>query len=476
MRAWSLLLLLALAACSTAPPAPSPAPAPVKPVNWEEQADWAVRALDPCVLLPSPGTLTSPHACELTLDHGQTMTVEVGGGFNHFARYRSQLYEENGLRVYLSYQPAAGYTPVNCRLAVPLAPTRAVWLTVSGGADYRRECDIARPTMRSITAKLRGDVAALAAGHEPRTRWRACEPLARVLGRAPADPTMDAIRDTRVGDPSQADDCEWGDYRFAGRRLTFTLGTVPEEGAPVRVGTVPARLTDYQGTCVLIWAPTGTTPLATLRGGCAGLTDVATKIQTLLGGPPPPVPPAPAGLGIPRDQSDEPAIDPACLVSAVPPADCRAHKQLPVPAGGVAILKAAATPDGVDLACTLLADAIRSATGRDGQVAYTGLQCLGTTADRNLDFRFKLDPASNLSRWDPRNPRITVAGFPAMTVDLGTARMLLVSDTHDEQGIGRVHLETSTTAPLGEATPERPTDPARLALGDRVAAALLARF
>ena len=39
-----------------------------------------------------------------------------------------------------------------------------------------------------------------------------------------------------------------------------------------------------------------------------------------------------------------------------------------------------------------------------------------------------------------------------------------------------MHLETSTTAPLGEATPERPTDPARLALGDRVAAALVARF
>ena len=285
MRAWSLLLLLALAACSATPP--TPAPAPAKPVNREEQADWAVRALDPCVLLPSPGTLTSPHACELTLDHGQTMTVEVGGGINHFARYRSQLSEENGLRVYLSYQPAAGYRRVNCQLAVPLAPTRAIWLTVSGGADYRRACDIARPTMRSITAKLSGDVSALAAGHEPRTRWRACEPLDRVLGRAPADPTMDAIRDTRVGDPSQADDCEWGDYRFAGRRLTFTLGTVPDEGAPVQVGTVPARLTDYQGTCVLIWAPTGTTPLATLRGGCDGLTDVATKIQTLLGGPPP---------------------------------------------------------------------------------------------------------------------------------------------------------------------------------------------
>jgi hypothetical protein len=476
MRAWALFLLLALAACSAAPPAPAPAPA--KPVNREEQADWAVRALDPCVLLPSPGTLTSPHACELTLDHGQTMTVEVGGGINHFTRYRSQLYEENGLRVYLSYQLAAGlgYTPVICQLAVPLAPTRAIWLTVGGGADYRRECDIARPTMRAITAKLRGNVAALAAGHEPETRWRACEPLDRVLGRAPADPTMDPIRDNKVGDPSQADDCEWGDYRFAGRRLTFTLGTVPEEGNPVRLGTAPARLTEYQGTCVLIWAPTGTTTLATLRGGCDGLTDVATKIQTLLGGPPPPVPPAPASLGIPPDQSDEPAADPACLIAAVPPPDCRAHQPLPVPTGGAAILKAAATPDGVDLACTLLADAIRSVTGRDGRVAYTGTQCLGTTADRNLDFRFKLDPATDLSRWDPHNPRTTIAGFPAMTGDLASTRMLLISETHDERGIGRVHLETSTTAPLGEATPERPTDPTRLALGDRVAEALMARF
>ncbi|WP_326834871.1 hypothetical protein VSH64_08075 [Amycolatopsis rhabdoformis] len=472
-----LVLLVFAAACGG--PAPEPVPKPVA-VDWEAQADWAVRQVDPCALLPTPGKATAPHACETPVAGGLTMTVEVGGAINHFARYRSQVLEQAGSRVYLSYhEPAATEGSVVCRWAVPLSPTRAVWLEVGGKAGRDQACTAAKAAIPGLLGKLK-DPNALADGRGPLVRWGACEPLLRVLGRAPADPQLDPIRDTEIGDPTRADECQWGDYRFAGRLLSFTVDEFPAEGRLVRIGSVPGRLTDYTDTCVINWAPAGTTPLATLRGGCDGLTDVATKIQALLAGPPPPVPPAPASLGMPASVSDEPDVAPACRISALLSQDCRAAKTVPVPrggggggGGGEAIV---AAPDAVDLACTLLDEAIEKATGQRGQVAYTKTQCLGSTADRSVDFTLEFDPASNLSQWEAGLPRVNLGGFPALVLDLGTGRELILSNTHDEQNIGKVRLDALAAAPLGQDTPERPTDSARLALGDRVATALMTRF
>ncbi|MGC7095139.1 hypothetical protein ACPZ19_10780 [Amycolatopsis lurida] len=487
MRAWlTMVAVLLLSACGAEPPAPVPPPPAPEAVNPEAAAEWAVRTLDPCALLDGPVISWTPHSCELRQEkNGQYLTVRVGGEITHFARYRSTVIEENGLRVYLSYRLGGAGLPASCQFGIPLSPTRAIWVTAAWArdSDYEQKCAAARPIVGEVTGKLRGGPAALRTGQGALLKWTACELLTE-LGPPPVDDPVwqrnsELTRTMRVGDPSMADYCEWGDYLYSGIQLDFRVGTVPNEGEVVQLGDVPARRQDNgPSSCALSWAqdtrPDGTANLATLRGaGCDRVTDAATKLRARLAGPAPATPPAPAELGFSADEPDLPG-DAVCVISALPVPGCRAHVPQPVPAGGEAIMRQAATETGLDLACTLLADAIKAATGQDGQVAHTPEQCIGTTADRSVDFEFKFDTAEKPHTWD--GPRFDIGGFPAVALNQGGSRGLKLSDTRGVDRTGRLHLNATAVQPRGVDDFDSVKDPARLTLADRVAEALMTHF
>src|SRR5256885_4963135 len=107
---WSVVLLaLCLAACGSGRPAP-PAPAPAPNADREDQADWAVGALDPCALAShvdghiGPARPYSPRSCRTALTGNRVITVQIGDSISHRVRSRTLPETESGLRTYRTYQ------------------------------------------------------------------------------------------------------------------------------------------------------------------------------------------------------------------------------------------------------------------------------------------------------------------------------------------------------------------------------------
>lgn len=492
-----VLLAVCAGACSSAQPGhPTPAP-PAPSTDREAQADWAIGALDPCALAShvdghtGPAQPYSPRSCRIALTGNRAVTVQVGDSISHRTRSRAVPQTENGLRTYRTYQPGHGDVSPTCAEAIPISFSRAIWILTepTTGATQDSQCATTGRAAENVAALLR-DPAGATATYSPTSaaRWDMCRLRDAAFGRPNPSQTR-AFPDLIVAGSPNADQCPDGapaDPSALG--LWLRIGPDPvttmanNPGAQrIQLGGVTA--VEYPGDpiCAVSWIQdhlaTGANLVLTVRspnGRCIGAEQFAKLTATLAA--PPPLPAAPARLGFAPDQPDE-VTDPACRIVAELPDGCRAPKPVTVPHGPAEVLRAAGE-QGQDISCAILADALRTVTGAEPQVAYSKDNCLGVTPDRSISLELALKDYVPNDVFVGAPPPVTVAGYPA--IDGGnhsSFRDLEISPYRDLAKHGDLHLLGSFEPVLGQVYGNSSTtDAAQLAIVDRIAESALRTY
>jgi hypothetical protein len=190
----------------------------------------------------------------------------------------------------------------------------------------------------------------------------------------------------------------------------------------------------------------------------------------------PPLPRAPQRLGFTPDEQDE-RFAQSCRIVGQLPKECRPPRKVEVPTGVDAIMRAGQGKDGHDIACAMLATALKEVLGQEPLLARTDQHCVGTTKDRTLTFELALMDYVPEDVYTNPPPPVTVAGYPA--IDGGndeTFRSLEISPHRDLTRDGDVSLYGELEPPPGSRTTSTPIDPGRLQVINRVAESLMRTY
>jgi hypothetical protein len=210
-------------------------------------------------------------------------------------------------------------------------------------------------------------------------------------------------------------------------------------------------------------------------GRCPSATDAGKVIATLAD--PPRLPRPPARLGFTQDERDE-RFDQACRIAEELPKECRAPREVKIPAGADAIMRAAAGEDGHDIACAMLATAMKEVLGQDPLLARTDSHCVGTPPDRTFTLELALLDHVPQDVYTNPPPPVSVAGYPA--IDGGndeTFRALEVSPYRDLGRAGDVSVFGEPEPPPGALpTGSSTADPARLSVVNRIAESVMRTY
>lgn len=465
----------------------SPPPPPVKqaPADREVQADWAVGTLDPCLLVSRAGldgpVSESPRVCTGTLADGVEIAVQVGDPLTHFARFRAIAESAGELRAYRLFDTGAtGGLPV-CQIGIPLSFTRGIWIFATPGqvpGPAEALCDNARQVAATVAAVLTDEPQSAVRSTEPGSplRWDMCALRNAALGRPEEEYPPSGIGVTARA--AQADQCNSGAPGGPDLNLTLTTAPDPATAEPAQPGTrrvaLPGGVTgvEYRGpsSCALSWAAPDAAHVLTLGasdGRCPSPEDVGKVMDTLA--TPPPLPEAPERLGFTPDEPDE-RFDPACRIVAELPRECRAPREVEIPSGTDAIMRAGTGKDGHDIACVMLAAAIEEVFGQEPVLARTDQHCVGAPQDRTITFEMGLPDYVPQNVYTNPPPPVSVAGYPA--IDGGndeTFRSLEISPYRDLSRKGDVRIFGGLEHPPGSLQTGSPREPARLSVVNRVA-------
>ena len=482
-RHWSVVLLLVVIAATACTASPQPPPSKTSPapgsdaLDQEDQAAWAMAALDACALVAEapgvtgPGTEISPRACDGTLSGGQSLRVEVSHLLTHNDRARRIPEDRSGLLSYRGFNSSGPLSPQPlCEVAIPLSFTRAVWLRVRSapGTPADQPCEAATGAAGAVGELLRTKPAAAEKSTPP--TWNMCE-----LRDAAFGPPPKAQQKTPGVGESTPDQCfgsregpDFGLQVFTRADPDAWLASEPDaESVPLGDGITASLI-----ACTLNWAqprlPDGSAHVLTLRGapGHCPTAEHAKKVIATLRSTPP-VPSTPARLGFDPDQQDEP-VHPVCRILLTLPDECRPPKDVPVPSGTDAIVQAATGSAGADLACAMLTPALTEVAGEDPLIAYTNNECVGTPRDRSFTVTLAIS-AYPPQKIYPEGSPTTVVGYPAISIGDDTSyRALEISPHRDVNRPGDLQVHVSLPVPLGSLATTQPSDPARLAVTDRI--------
>lgn len=478
------------------PPADS---APTSRPDREGQADWAVGVLDPCLLTSRVPGLTgepvaeSPRVCTGTFTDGREVSVQIGDPITHFARFRAIAESDGGLRTYRLFDTGDTGAPRICQVGIPLSFTRGIWIFVTPGQAEATGalCDNAHEAASAVAEVLREDPQSAARSAKPGSplRWDMCALRNAALGRPEEEYPPNGVGVTPRA--AKADQCNSGAPDGPDLDLAVTIGPDPAATEPAEPGTrrveLPGGTTgvEYRGptSCALLWAQervtSGAAHVLTLRasdGRCPSPADAGKVIATLA--TPPRLPRAPERLGFTPDEPDE-RFDQVCRIAEELPKECRAPREVEIPSGADAIMRAAAGKDGHDIACAMLATAIEEVLGQEPLLARTDRHCVGTPPDRTLTFELALLDYVPQSVYTDPPPPISIAGYPA--VDGGndeTFRALEVSPYRDLNRPGDVSVFGTLESPPG-ALPlptGSPSDAARLSVINQIAESVLRTY
>ncbi|GAA1975125.1 hypothetical protein [Amycolatopsis minnesotensis] len=460
-RLFVLASVLVVAGCG-GDRAPAPAPPPAPPaLTLDQQAAWAISAVDPCAFAEGTPEPRTPHYCVVHTPGGD-VAVAVGGWFEHPQRTAGKAVTVGGL---LAYQRAE---EPGCESAFPLSFTRAVTLTTPGA------CAPAEPAVVAAAGKLRGglDTVTRRAPVNPLTRWDLCELPAAALGIKADAPRWN----TRNGCVNQFG-LEGPNLQVLVRPKADPSPPGPPKQGEVSLGEVNARSdedtsrpgVDLPPSCGLRWEE------GSVAGPGSGVYEVSFSTQTrcdvgvaqakalrALMSKPPELP-RPASLGITPDQPDE-ALPAACRVVQDPLPGCRAAAPADVPRGAEAVMAAGAK--NADVLCAMLASGIRQATGGEARVANNVSSCVGTYGDASMTIELKL--ADYAPSHDEGDQPVTLGGLPGFASTSGTTRFVDLSPYRDLQRPAGVRLSV--------ASPQQHPPPEVLTAADRIAAAIATTY
>lgn len=484
-RLWVVLVLLAVA-CTTAEESPPPATGSARPAppDQEDQAAWAVAALDPCALVArvatGPGEEVSPRTCDGTLGDGRSLRVEVGHWLNHDDRVRGIRETHGGLVSYRTFLAGNAANASMCQIAIPLSFTRAVWLRTlpAESVTVDRQCQAVADAADTVAELIRTEPATVRKSSPPTSpaSWNMCALRDAALGPPPED-----LRSTPGAGEATPDQC-FGSSVGPDLGLMLTTGADPATTMAGEPGAQRVQLDDGVtaiGSCSLAWAqerlPDGSARVLTLNGSSAACAtaDQANEIRATLRSTPP-LPPAPDRLGYTPDQADDPN-PPVCRIDLAVPADCRPPEDVAVPENPEEIFRTA-EKDGQDIACTMLAAALEEVTGREPMVAHSELECFAAPQDLDFVATLAVNPYAPTAL-SPEAPTTTVAGYPAVAVgNDDSGRAMDISPYGDVNKPGNLRLGVYLRPPPGSLDTFPPADPSRLAVLDGIAAYLLSTY
>jgi hypothetical protein len=465
----------------------------------EEQADWAVGMLDPCRLMSHvPGLIggrvaESPRACAAMFTNGRQLAVHIGDPVTHFARSRAIAESAGGLRSYRLFDTGFAGAPPICQIGLPLSFTRGIWIFVTPGQAKATGalCDNAREAAAAVAEVLRENPLSAARSNKPGSPqwWDMCSLRDAALGRPEVEYPPDGVGVTDL--VAQADQCHNGGAPDgADLDLAVTTGLDPAQAVQPEPGThrveLPGETTGLEyrqsTSCALAWAQervtSDTAYVLTLRannGRCPSAADARKVIATLAN--PPRLPRPLERLGFTRDERDE-RFDQVCRIAEELPKECRAPREVQIPAGADAIMRAAAGEDGHDIACAMLATAMQEVLGQAPLLARTDSHCVGTPPDRTFTLELALvDHVPQDFYTNPPRP-VLVAGYPAIEGGNDeTFRALEVSPYRDLGRAGDVSVSGGPVAPLGALpTGSSTADPARLSAVNRIAESVMRTY